>query len=313
MANNTTNKRWKIAFHDSTSIRGVIHSLDKVIPRAEFVIKTEEEKDESGNSHMVYFLKVDATDVAQVCQLNTKLRLEYTENIPEDLSFVLDCKELLTAFDIMLPEFAIFFEGIPGSPLILFRGYEADKRSHEVKCTLNTYVTDDYKLVIPQIDWEYLLEIDLHMMKKNLRNVTKINSELVKLQLYLSEEQNTSQRSITVLSWEGRSKIEHIMHCTTQQDPSDGSIRVRTTGELDEEHDVGFNGMKLKYEGTFSADKLEMFVKALSGGPNAKLLMEVVNNMPMNIVYNIGDESNGSYIKLLLAPRNSDEEMEDMS
>ena len=100
---------WRIAFHDSSSIRGVAQSLEKVIPRAEFVIVSEDEVDDKGNTMKIYFLCVDATDLAQVCQLNTKLRLEYTENIPKDLSFVLDCKELLTAFDVMLPEFSIFF------------------------------------------------------------------------------------------------------------------------------------------------------------------------------------------------------------
>jgi hypothetical protein len=151
--------KWRIAFHDSTSIRGVVQSLEKVIPRAEFVIKHETETDEKGVTHKVHYLCVDATDVAQVCQLNTKLRLEFAQNIPDDLSFVLDCKELLNGFDIMLPEFAIFFEGTEGSPLILFRGYEADKRCHEVKVTLSTYVTDDYKLVIPYIKYDYLRRI----------------------------------------------------------------------------------------------------------------------------------------------------------
>lgn len=300
-----TDKKWKIAFHDSTSIRAAVQSLEKITTRAEFKIKSE--KDRNGESH--YYLYVDATDMAQVCQLNTKLKLEYTENIPDDLSFVLDCKEMLTAFEIMLPEFAIFFEGEIGDTTLLFRGYEADRRSHEVNCWLNTYVTDNVTLDIQQYEVNFYLEIDLHMMKKNMRNVTKINSELVKIELYLSPMEGNSQRSITVLSWEGRSRIQHIMHCITETSPEDGSIRVKTAGEVDED-DFTFDNMKMEYASEFSADKLEMFVKALSGSPNSKLVLEVTNNMPLNIIYNIGDESDGSFIKLMLAPKHSENDDE---
>jgi hypothetical protein len=303
--------KWKIAFHDSSCIRGMVHSLEKVTPRAEFKIKKEKMDDGSGKEMDVYFMCVDAMDVAQVCQLKTKLRLELSENIPDDLAFTLDCKELLNAFDIMLPEFAIFFEGEVGNHLILLKGYEADHRSHEVRCTLNTYVLDDVSVTLPKFDFQYLLEIDLQMMKKNLRNVQKLNSELVKFQLFmLGEEPSNDEKSMTILSWEGRSRIEHIMYCATFVDPDDGSITVRTVGDMDCERTE--ESWKLVYEDKFTADKLEMFVKALSGGPNAKLQMELTPTLPMNIVYNIGDESNGSHITMLLAPRNGgDDDMDD--
>ena len=99
------------------------------------------------------------------------------------------------------------------------------------------------------------------------------------------------------------------MHCTTHTDPNDQSIHIKTSNQLTS--DISDFKMNKCYEGVFSADKLEMFVKALSGGPNAKLFIEVKPNIPMNIIYNIGDESNGSYIKLLLAPRNTDDDMMD--
>ena len=60
----------------------------------------------------------------------------------------------------MLPEFAIFFEGKLGSTQIVFRGYEADNRAHEVVSTLDTYVTDDSKLKIPRFEPEFIVEID---------------------------------------------------------------------------------------------------------------------------------------------------------
>jgi hypothetical protein len=303
--------QWRIAFHDSSSIRGVVHSLEKVTPRAEFIITSEEELDDKKNAIKVYFMCVDATDLGQVCQLNTKLRLEYAENIPEELSFVLDCKDLLTAFDMMLPEFCIFFEGKVGGTQIVCRGYEADKRSHEVECTLDTYVIDEMKLVLPRFEPEYVLEIDLHLMKKNLRNVNKINANLVKFQVLVSEKSGTDQQSQTILSWQGKTKISHIMHCTTHTDPADGSIRIKTLNEPDMDRNTCLQNVTMSYEAVFRADKLEMFVKALSGGPNAKLLIELLPNMPMTIIYNIGDESNGSFIKLHLAPRNVDDDMMD--
>ena len=45
----------RIKFHDSSSIRGVAHSLEKVIPRAEFVITSEMEVDDKIVSKGLFF------------------------------------------------------------------------------------------------------------------------------------------------------------------------------------------------------------------------------------------------------------------
>jgi hypothetical protein len=62
------------------------------------------------------------------------------------------------------------------------------------------------------------------------------------------------------------------------------------------------------YEGTFSSTNLHNFVNALPGPPKSKLIANIKKRMPLCLTYLIGDEVNSSFIKLLLAPRNIDED-----
>jgi len=299
----TTPERWKILFHEPNSIRTVVSSVVGIMSRAEFQLKNLKKED---NTEHIY-LCIDITDMSRVCCVSARLAVDEHCNIPEDLSFVLDLKEMLTALKCMQPRYTVEIGGKIGGHKIDIRGFDVSDRARDTTITMGTRIAEETNFKPPIFEYKIQVEIDLNMLKANLNNGKAINSELLKFQVK-TEEKNEQKKCITIFTCEGNSTIQDTMRCITEKDPSDGSIRVKECLDISSYEDLDEDGLETVYEGTFSSANLHHFVNALPGPPKSKLIANIKKKMPLCLTYLIGDEVNCSYIKLLLAPRNVDEE-----
>lgn len=300
-------ERWKILFHEPNSIKTVVSSVVGIMSRAEFQLKKLRKED--GTEH--FYLCIDITDMSRVCCVSARLAVDEHCNVPENLSFVLDLKEMLTALKCMQPRYTVEIGGKIGGHKIDIRGFDVNDRARDTTITMGTRIAEETNFKPPIFEYKIQVEIDLNMLKANLNNGKAISSELLKFQVK-SEEKDGKKKCITIFTCEGNSTIKDTMRCVTEKDTSDGSIRVKECLDIASYDDIDEDSLDTVYEGTFSSTNLHNFVNALPGPPKSKLIANIKKKMPLCLTYLIGDEVNSSYIKLLLAPRNVDEEENDV-
>ena len=300
----TATNRWMILFHEPNSIKTVVSSIVGVMSRAEFMLKKLKKEDGTEG----YYLSVDITDMSRVCCVSARLAVDEHANIPEDLSFVLDLKEMLTALKCMQPRYTVEIGGKINGHQIDIRGFDVNDRARDTTCTLGTRIAEETNFKPPIFKYKMQVEIDLNMLKGNLNNGKAINSELLKFQVKTKTDDAGLTKCVTIFTCEGSSTIKDTMRCVTETDKHDGSIRVRESSDIATYESIHDDELDTIYEGTFSSANLHNFVNALPGPPKSKLIANIKKKMPLCLTYLIGDEVNSSYIKLLLAPRNVDEE-----
>lgn len=303
----SSSNRWKILFHEPSSIKTVVQSIVGVMARAEFQLKKL--KKEDGTENM--YLCVDITDLSRVCCVSGRLCVDEYSNIPEELSFVLDLKEMLTALKCMQPRYTVEIGGKIKGTQVDIRGFDPTDKARDTTCTLGTRIAEETNFKPPIFSYRMQVEIDINMLKNNLNNGKAINSELIKVQVLSETDKDQITKCATVFTCEGTSTIKDTMRCITEQDPSDGSIRVKAASDVDNYENIDLDKLKMIYEGTFSSSNLHNFVNALPGPPKSKLIANIKKKFPLCLTYLIGDEVNSSFIKLLLAPRNIDDEEDD--
>ena len=311
----TTETHWKITFHEPSAIKTVVSSIVGMMSRAEFQLKKLKKEDGSEG----YYLSVDITDLTRVCCVSSRLSVDEYENIPEDLSFVLDLKETLTALKCMQPRYTVEIGGKVGGHQIEIRGFDVNDRARDTTCSLGTRIAEETNFKPPIFTYKMQVEIDLNMLKANLNNGKAIGAELLKFQVLSKTDEKGTTKCVTIFTCEGgTSKIKDTMRCVTETDPVDGSICVRESSDIETYDGINIEDLITLYEGTFSSSNLNAFVNALPGPPKSKLIANIKKNMPLCLTYLIGDEIHSSYIKLLVAPRtvddneeNNDNDMED--
>ena len=295
-------ERWKILFHEPNSIKTVVSSVVGIMSRAEFQLKKLKKED---GTFSIY-LCIDITDMSRVCCVSARLAVDEHCNIPEDLSFVLDLKEMLTALKCMQPRYTVEIGGKIGGHKIDIRGFDVSDRARDTTITMGTRIAEETNFKPPIFEYMIQVEIDLNMLKANLNNGKAINSELLKFEVK-SEEKEDTKKCITIFTCEGNSTIRDTMRCITEKSKDDGSIRVKECLDVLSCDDIEEDNLDTVYEGTFSSTNLHSFVNALPGPPKSKLIANIKKKMPLCLTYLLGDEVNCSYIKLLLAPRNTDD------
>lgn len=301
--NTMSANRWTIRFHEPNSIKTVVSSIVGVMARAEFQLKNMKRDD--GTTGMT--LCVDITDMSRVCCVSSRLAIDEYHNVPNDLSFVLDLKEMLTALKCMQPRYTVEIGGKINGHQIDIRGFDVNDRARDTTCTLGTKIAEETNFKPPVFDYRMQVEIDLNMLKANLNNGKAINSELLKFCVLSDTNENGVTRCVTIFTCEGGSStIRDTMRCVTETNPEDGSICVKESSELINCSDVDIDDIATIYEGTFSSTNLHNFVNALPGPPKSKLIANIKKGMPLCLTYLIGDEVSSSHIKLLLAPRSVD-------
>ena len=303
--NTTSTNRWTILFHEPNSIKTVVSSIVRIMSRAEFQLKNTKRDD--GTNGMT--LCVDITDMSRVCCVSARLAVDEHNNIPEDLSFVLDLKEMLTALKCMQPRYTVEIGGKINGHQIDIRGFDVNDRARDTTCTLGTRIAEETNFKPPVFQYSMQVEIDLNMLKANLNNGKAINSELLRFQVLSDTDENGVTKCVTIFTCDGgSSSIKDTMRCVTETNPVDGSINVKESSDSSSYDGIDIDTLPTIYEGTFSSANLHNFVNALPGPPKSKLIANIKKKMPLCLTYLIGDEVNSSHIKLLLAPRNRDEE-----
>tara|TARA_B100000214_G_C23972990_1_gene631166 strand:+ start:2910 stop:3857 length:948 start_codon:yes stop_codon:yes gene_type:complete len=303
----TASDKWKILFHEPNSIKTVVSSVVGIMSRAEFQLKKLKKEDHTDS----YYLCVDITDMSRVCCVSARLAVDESFNIPDDLSFVLDLKELLTALKCMQPRYTVEIGGKIGGHKIEIRGFDVNDRARDTTIILGTRIAEETNFKPPIFEYKMQVEIDLNMLKGNMNNGKAINAELLKFQVKKKTDEQGETKCVTIFTCEGNSTIKDTMRCITETDPTDGSIRVKENIDIANYDSIEEEDLDTIYEGTFSSTNLHNFVNALPGPPKSKLIANIKKSMPLCLTYLIGDEVNASYIKLLLAPRNVDDEEPD--
>ena len=298
-----SSERWSLLFHEPSSLKTVVSSLVGVQSRAEFQVKKLQKE---GGVRCTY-LCVDITDLSRVCCVSSRLCVDETKNVDESISFVLDLKEMLTALKCMQQRFTIEISGKKNGTVIDIRGFDSNDSSRDTVCSLNTRIAEETNFRPPLFDYTFQLEIDLNMLKDTLNHGKAMSAELVKLQVYTESCSSKHTKCATRFICEGSSTITDTMRCITEED-EDGSIRIKSADDVD--NFPLLENMTNIYQGTFTSTNLQNFVIALPGPPKSKLIANISKNMPLSLTYLLGDEVNKSYIKLLIAPRNMDDEEE---
>lgn len=302
MASTTTKRKqrtpdWSIVFEDASSLRSVVDAVATVMARVSF--KVVKKRDD-------YFLMVDSADVAMMCVVSARLRLDKVTfprgNEESEFTFCVDCKHVSSAIDNpSCAHLALTMEGYVETAKLMLKMLDPETHSHEVCAELSTYVEEE-PIELEDIEFKMILELDLQLVKEMIKKARKAHTEYLRIHIYLAES-GAKKISLVVLSLDGDWHHEQKF-CHETVSHVDGSLVVRAATDgtqklIDVEHTEPF------YKGSFPVEKIDAFIKNL---PCRMLPAKVKTGVPIMLTYPLGGTSDEtSHIRFLVAPINEEE------
>lgn len=294
---------WTMVFDDASALRGVVDAVAAVMNRATFKVCREGDR---------YFLQFDGADPGMTCIVSARLHIDHvtfsTDNPDEDLSFCLECKQLIVAIDNpSCAHCALRMEGFDERVRVTMR--DPEQCSFKDESEISTFVDATEPIHPDDIQTDICLELDIAKLKEMIKKAKKSHTEHLRIQIYLVD-QGSTQVSVVVISISGETNAYHAQtFCHHTHRGEDGSLTVRAAADGEVEVD-DVSGMETAFDGTFPVDKIDAFVRVL---PVRMISTRVQTAMPLIMTHELGgggilggDHSKSS-VRFLIAPIREDD------
>lgn len=169
---------WSMEFPSRIELEKVVKSI-KEIGMNNFTIKIIKNSDFSG-------MRAEVTQSGMVCLLRAQLTCEVTKEVEEDIDTTLSCEQLLAV---------LRGSGKPQFPLRIFQRQEENQihiqsfdrfdHSFQSRTTLATYLNEDTEMLeLKELQFQFLLKLDLHFLKQIVRNNMDLGSENIEISVH---------------------------------------------------------------------------------------------------------------------------------
>jgi hypothetical protein len=220
------------------------------------------------------------------------------EHCAPDTRFCVESETLRNCLRAIKPDFCLTISGDDSDNLTL-RAHEPIASNHFTEFTLPTLVADVIHECLNDLQYEFLVEIDLGVLRSIVRNASSLGGEDVQFRVEMPAVAAPGTVSHTVLTirTEGdKASQMHRFHSLTDTEgghtrtirTEESSVDVPTTEEL-----------ATCYHGAFVADKLEKFLKSIVH--RQVINMRLSPGKPLHLQYDLGPDD--SYVNFVLAAK----------
>jgi hypothetical protein len=300
---------WSIVFDDAAPLKSIVDAASAVAARVTFKVGHVD-------GHEGLFLMVDSADIAYMCCVSARLRLNQVQlakppdeaateaALLNEFEFCVDCKHVSSAIDNpSCAHLALTLEGhapTVGTPTVLLKMHDLETPSHSVEAELTTFVQED-PVDIKDIDFNMLLEIDLALLKEVIKTARRAHTEHLKITIYLKEV-GAKKLSVVLFALDGLwSHVQKCCHEVVVDEDGSCIVRAATDGT---ERLVDLDALTPAFHGVYPIDKIDAFIKHL---PCRMLTAKVETGSPLLLEYKLGGATDeASYIRFLVAAINED-------
>ena len=282
--------QWRIVLENGQLMRTVVDAVGTVMSRVSFKVERVDD---------AAYLMVDSADVAFMCCVSARLRLDkvtFPEN-EDTFNFCVDCKHVSSAIDSpSCAHMPLIIEG--HDSIVLVKMLDSDEQSVEVCAELPTFVEDE-PVRLDDIAFALSIEIDIAPLRDMIKKARKAHTEHLRLQVFLTDT-GAQTVSTVVFSIDGDwGYTQKFSHQTVKD--VDGSHIVRAaaggTAEI-----ADSTNKRPEYEGLFPIEKVDAFLKILTV---RMITAKAMNDKPIMFFFPLGGTGDdNSHIRFLLAPVN---------
>jgi hypothetical protein len=223
---------------------------------------------------------------------------EWKINDEEDLRFCVDTKLLLNHLKSINPACTLTMYRIQNDSRLYLKAtsaiHNSGRRCRHVRIETIDKESDQFE--VSDIDYEYMVSMDLTEFQRILRLAKNINSDHIRISILSSA---TTKSSVFVLQIQGEfSYDEEIFNSCIGENTSEEQKMTRLVIKTTENTPTTpIMDYKKVYEGEFMVSLVSQYVKCID---NHTINLHLTNHKPLILTCPVGTES--SYIAFVLAP-----------
>ena len=297
---------WTIVFDDVSALRCIADTVAALMTRVTFNIK----RPGPGDAYLV----VNGSDMERSCAVSCHLeldRLTIAKANTTEFSFCIDAKQLLNSLDTpSCMQGCLCLEGHSSTAEVRLQMCDPDQRSHVSSSVLSTFVNDDPSNTIRPLEYEFLLEVDLHCLREIIKKGRKSRAEHLGIEVFfLPAQGSASEWSQVYFVVTGEDNSSHDQCFTNEITKSEGGDTIVRAANPPIEASLpalthGENEEPL-FRGSFSLDKVEAFIKNV---PSKMICVQMRNGSPIMFTHFLrpGDSPDRNYVRFLAASCHED-------
>jgi hypothetical protein len=284
-------ERWKLTFDHTQALRTLMDVISNIIGRVQIQIYNTE--DFQG-------IHIESIDSKRVCLIVAKLNCVVEMDGDHTTGVCIDTTTMSTCLKSIGTHYSVDIESVK-SDEVTMRSYEMISNNYTTMFRLPTLVHDADTVKLNDLSYEYTIEIDLLTLRGIVKNCLALKGEYVTLKV--EEPSTKGRRRYTTLSIisEGNAQQEHVFHSTTECESNEDGCVIKTMNDVTDTHSQ-MGKLEVKYEETFSASYLNLFMKSME---RQMISMRLSPQKPLILNYPLGIEK--SSICFVLAPRTKEE------
>jgi hypothetical protein len=220
------------------------------------------------------------------------------EHCAPDTRFCVESETLRNCLRAIKPDFCLTISG-DASDKVTLRAHEPIASNHFTEFTLPTLVADVMHECLNDLQYEFLVEIDLGVLRGIVRNASSLGGEDVRFKVEMPAvvAPGTVSHTVLTISTEGdKASQMHRFHSLT--DTEGGHTRTIRTEESSVEVPTA-EQLATCYHGSFVADRLEKFLKSIVH--RQVINMRLSPGKPLHLQYDLGPDD--SYVNFVLAAK----------
>jgi hypothetical protein len=289
---------WRLVFHQTNSFRTLIDIVSNVINRVN--IKVCNDDDFKG-------ISVESVDPKRVCLVAAKLACEVNVgdefDNDQDTMFCVDTTTLSTCLRAVSQNYSINITKYNGSEEVVMKSFELIQNSFCSIFKLPTLAHDYEKVVLSEIDHDYIVDFDMSTLRTIVKNCIALKGENVSLcvEKPKSDDSLTLKKTILTVASEGNAEQAHVFRSVTEHEMTNPGKATVIKANESTEIQGDFEDMVEWYNETFSAMYLNLFMKNMEKN---SLCMRLSPNMPLVINYPL--DTDKSNICFVLASKTKD-------
>ena len=169
---------WSMEFPSRIELEKVVKSV-KEIGMNNFTIKIIKSPDFCG-------MRAEVTQSGMVCLLRAQLSCDVKKEVEEDIDTTLCCEQLLAVLrGSGKPQFRLRIFQREDENRIHIQSFDTFDHSFQSRTTLATYLNEDTEMLeLKELQFEFLLKLDLHFLKQIVRNNMDLGSENIEISVH---------------------------------------------------------------------------------------------------------------------------------
>jgi hypothetical protein len=175
---------WSVEFPSRIELEKVVKSV-KEIGMNNFTIKIIKNDSFTG-------LRAEVTQSGMVCLLRAQLACEVEKTEEEDVDVTLGCEQLLAVLrGSGKPQFRLKMFQHVGENRVHIQSFDTFDHSFQSRTTMATYLNEDTEMLeLKELQFEFLLRLDLHFLKQIVKNNMELGSDEIGISVHEVDEKS---------------------------------------------------------------------------------------------------------------------------